>query len=108
MSPDTGGKNVSGLNHPDRCANDPRRQAIAEARLKLINLAYRAVRNHRRMAGVGDTSTNTSSARGFRAGPSTSRNRPGSRSAGQSPAAMFRSEMMLTYLPLVVFTIFST
>src|SRR4051794_8696289 len=68
--------------HPDRFANDPRRQAIAEARLKLINLAYRAVRNHLRTAGVRDTFTNSSSARGFRAGPSTSRNRSASRSAG--------------------------
>src|SRR3954447_10750218 len=94
--------------HPDRFANDPRRRATAEARLKLINLAYRAALNHRRMADVGNTFTNTSSARGFRAARSTSRNRSASRSADLSPAAMFRSEMMLTYLPLIVFTIFFT
>jgi hypothetical protein len=94
--------------HPDRFANDPHRQAVAEAKLKVINMAYRAVRNYRRMAGVGDTFTDTQSARGFRAGPSTNRNASASRSANPSPVALFRSEMMLTYLPLIVFTIFFT
>ena len=94
--------------HPDRFANDPCRRAIAEAKLKLINLAYRGVRNHRRVASVEDNFTNTWSAGGFHAGPSTDRTRSSSRSVDLSPAAMFRSEVTLTYLPLVVFTIFFT
>jgi len=78
--------------HPDRFANDPHRRAVAEAKLKAINLAYCAARNDRRMGGVGDTF----------------RDPPASRPANPSPAALFRSEMMLTYLPLIVFTIFFT
>jgi len=93
--------------HPDRFANNPRQRAIAEAKLKLINLAYRAVRNHRRTAGVRDFQ-NTWSERGFHAGTATNHHASGYRSADRSPAAMLQSEVMLTYLPLVVFTIFFT
>jgi|SRR6185436_21103369 len=75
--------------HPDRFADDPRRQAIADANLKIINLAYRAIRNHRRRPHAVDGSETSEP-----------------RSTDWLPTRLFQSEVMLTYLPLIVFAIF--
>jgi hypothetical protein len=83
--------------HPDKYASNDRYRAAAEVRLKLINEAYRVLKPaccHRRS---DDGAQSTSTPPSFRGAEHAA-----SGSAGRSPWGWLETELILTYLPLVI------
>ena len=77
--------------HPDRFATDLERRPEAEARLKAINLAYHAIRTGRPAECSHRQSEPASPTQSVRDG---------------SPVKALQSQVVLTYLPVIVLVLF--